>query len=183
MVRNYRTITSLTAVNITIASKILLVVLCTLSYFASGSKPLRELEWYDTKTTSEKVDGLDNYKLQDEVNAWLGTPYKAGGMSRKGTDCSGFVMSVYKKVYGITLAHSSFEMSKNTSKIKRVKRLKEGDLVFFRTTRRRVSHVGIYLKGNLFIHASTQNGVEITSLEETYYKKRFVRGGRVKQND
>lgn len=126
-----------------------------------------------------KVDGLENKELQTVVNKWLGTPYKMGGETRKGTDCSGFVRSVYKEVYDIELEHSSKLMSKNTRKVRKQRRLIEGDLVFFKIEGNRVSHVGIYLKDGLFVHASTQKGVIVTSLDEPYYKRTYYRGGRV----
>lgn len=130
---------------------------------------------------NRKINGLTDTRLQAEVNSWLGTPYKAGGTSRKGTDCSGFAMSVYKKVYGVDLPHNSREMSKTMKKVRRQGRLKEGDLVFFKIRWWKVSHVGIYLKDDIFVHASTSNGVVLSSLNEKYYKKRFFRGGRVKR--
>ena len=113
----------------------------------------------------------------------MGVPYRSGGLTRRGVDCSGFVMNVFREVYGKSLARSSADMLKrNCKKVGRAK-LKEGDLVFFRTGRgkRKVpNHVGIYLKNGKFIHASTSRGVIVSSLSEPYYVRTWLTGGRVK---
>lgn len=125
----------------------------------------------------------DNTSLYKEAAAWLHVPYIEGGTSRKGTDCSFLVYSIYKTVYNITLErNSSAMMQKNCKQIKK-DRLKEGDLVFFNTgnkSRNYINHVGIYLKNNKFLHASTSKGVMVSDLNEIYYQKTWVCGGRVK---
>lgn len=127
------------------------------------------------------VPNLKNNKLEREAKAWLGVPYRMGGTNKSGTDCSGFVRAIYSKVYGKTLVRQSRDMAKNISKkIKKERRLKEGDLVFFKIKGNRISHVGIYLKDGLFIHASSSRGVVVSSLDEKYYSKRFCYGGRMK---
>lgn len=117
-----------------------------------------------------------------EAAAWVGTPYRAGGMTKKGTDCSGMTYSIYKEVYKKKLSRNSHDMYKdNCVRIRRKRKLKGGDLVFFRTTgSRRITHVGIYLKDDYFIHASTKRGVQINRLNEPYYQKTYYRSGRVK---
>lgn len=125
----------------------------------------------------------DNYELYKEVASWLNTPHIEGGLSRNGIDCSGFVYLVYKKVYQITLERSSAKMMQKNCSKKSNRRLKEGDLVFFNTSWKRrseINHVGIYLKDNKFVHASTSKGVMISILDENYYQKAWVCGGRVK---
>jgi hypothetical protein len=111
-----------------------------------------------------------------EALAWLGIPYRFGGVDRKGIDCSGFVAQVYKKLAGVRLPHSAaaqFQWGRPVS----LKNLRPGDLVFFQTEGRSISHVGISIGGNQFIHASLSHGVTISSLREDYYAKRF-RGAR-----
>lgn len=117
-----------------------------------------------------------------EAAGWVGTPYRAGGITKKGTDCSGLTYSIYREVYQKQLARSSADMyEQNCVRIRRKSNLKSGDLVFFRTAgTRRITHVGIYLKDNCFIHASTTKGVQINRLDEPYYRKTFYRSGRVK---
>ncbi len=125
-------------------------------------------------------------RLREVTASWVGTPYRYGGMSRRGTDCSGFTMAVYKDVYGITLAHNSkTQLKENCRKELSKSKLKTGDLVFFvtngkRTRKRNINHVGIYLGDGKFIHASTKRGVIINHLNDVYYQKNWVTGGRVK---
>lgn len=127
-------------------------------------------------------DRQDNPVLYKEVASWLYVPHVDGGISYSGTDCSFFVYTIYKKVYGKTLERNSSAMlSKNCEKINK-SRLREGDLVFFCTankSRAYVNHVGIYLKENKFVHASTSRGVIVSDLDEPYYLRAWVCGGRV----
>ena len=127
------------------------------------------------------ADKKMNKKLYKEVDEWLGVPYKYGGQSKKGTDCSGLVVEIYKEVYGIKLYRSSSEIyEKNCKKIKKSD-LKEGDLVFFITSKneKKINHVGLYLKDDKFVHTSTKKGVIISELKEPYYESTFFDAGRV----
>ena len=117
--------------------------------------------------------------LYETITNWLGTPYIYSGKSANGIDCSGFVTMLYNKVYNIPLCGNSAELYTKINPVKK-KDLAEGDLVFFRIHKRRISHVGIYIGGNKFAHASRTNGVIISDLEEPYYKKYYVKGGKVK---
>jgi lipoprotein Spr len=87
---------------------------------------------------------------------------------------------VYKKVYGITLKRSANDIFLQAAPVKR-NELREGDLVFFKINSDKVGHVGIYLSGDRFVHASTSRGVVISSLNETYWQKHYHGGGRVKR--
>lgn len=120
-------------------------------------------------------------KLYSFVSDWYGTPYKYGGCDKGGIDCSCFTGLLYKKVYGVTVARNSSLIHKEADHIK-TSHLREGDLVFFKIGTKDVSHVGIYLKDNKFVHASTSKGVIINDLNETYYKKYYYEAGRVKLN-
>lgn len=122
----------------------------------------------------------DDHKLYIEASQWIGVPYRSGGSSKHGTDCSGMVYQICRKVYRVLVPRSSEEMKRNSLKVSKSK-LQAGDLVFFSSTRhpKRVAHVGIYLKDNKFIHASTTKGVIISSLKEDYYKKHWMQGGRI----
>ena len=91
-------------------------------------------------------------------------------------------MKVYSAVYNKKLERSSASiLSKNCKRIKQ-KELKQGDLVFYATgkSRKKVNHVGIYLKDNKFVHASSSRGVIVSSLKEPYYTRTFVTAGKVK---
>lgn len=122
----------------------------------------------------------DNTALYEAINSWLGVPYKYGGTDRDGIDCSAFVGTIYKQVYGISLNRSANDMLRNVNLISK-SQLREGDLVFFKNSKDKVSHVGIYLKDGLFAHSSTSNGVSVSSLENSYWQKHFYKGGRVKK--
>lgn len=127
------------------------------------------------------INKEDNHKLYIASAEWIGTPYRTGGDSKRGTDCSGMVMQLYKTVYNIRLARSTDGLLKESNKVSQ-RNLREGDLVFFtsRASRKRVAHVGIYLKNGKFIHASTSKGVIVSSLSEKYYTQYWLCGGRVK---
>ena len=122
----------------------------------------------------------ENKDLYETVNSWLGVPYLYGGTDRNGIDCSAFVGVVYKTVYGVTLHRTANDILRDVSLISR-SQLTEGDILFFTNSKGKVSHVGIYLKDNLFAHSSTSNGVSVSSLENSYWKKHFYKAGRVKK--
>ncbi|MCD7899823.1 MAG: NlpC/P60 family protein [Bacteroides sp.] len=123
----------------------------------------------------------DNHNLYIESAEWIGTRYKYGGDSKRGTDCSGFTMQIYKKVFDTTLGRSTSNQLDQSSKVSKGN-LREGDLVFFTSDNsgKKVAHVGIYLKDGKFIHASTSRGVIVSALKETYYDKHWMKGGRIK---
>ena len=115
------------------------------------------------------------------ARAFLGVQYRWGGKTPAGVDCSGLACAIYKKVYHTRLKRSSEEQrTKDCSRIAR-RNLREGDLVFFHNGRKKktANHVGIYLKEGRFIHASTSQGVIVSNLNEPYYKKCWMQGGRV----
>ncbi len=128
------------------------------------------------------IDMEDNHRLYIESAHWIGVPYRAGGSTMKGVDCSGLTYNIYKKVYRKHLKRNSDEQrQKNCRKVSK-SRLQEGDLVFFHNgkNKRTATHVGIYLKDNRFIHASTSRGVIVSRLDEPYYRRVWMQGGRVK---
>ncbi len=126
------------------------------------------------------LNGTENPALIREVSSWLGTPHRYGGTTRQGTDCSGFVIEVFKKVYQTSLPRSSSDMASHARNISK-SQLREGDLVFFRTSGgRKVSHVGIYLSNNKFVHVSSTRGVMISDLYEPYFVRTFAKAGRIR---
>jgi len=120
-----------------------------------------------------------NEKLLGAVVNWLGTPYKYNGCAKDGIDCSCFVKNVYNDVYQIELKRNTEDMAKQISSIKKHK-LKEGDLLFFKTEGNKISHVGLFLKDNKFVHASTKKGVMVSDLTEPYFEKTLYKCGRIK---
>lgn len=129
-----------------------------------------------------ELETLPNKTLLEGVDNWYGVRYRSGGNDHKGIDCSGFTVAVYSAVYGIMLPRVSRDQYHTARKISTTE-LKEGDLVFFNTRGRGVSHVGIYLGNNFFIHASVSKGVMVSSLFEPYYLQRFVGAGRIDQKE
>lgn len=111
----------------------------------------------------------------------IGAVYKPGGDNPElGMDCSGFVRYVFHEVAGLKLPHSALALSKINEVISKAD-LKPGDLVFFKTTRRVFSHVGIYLGGNEFVHASSSETgkVMISNLDNVYWSKHYEGARRV----
>jgi len=117
-----------------------------------------------------------------ESSLWLGVPYRLGGTTKKGVDCSGLANNIYKSAYRKKLERSTSLMYKKYIKKIPKKNLKEGDLVFFKISKKSkdVDHVGIFLRQGYFIHASTSRGVIVSNLSEDYYRKYWKQGGRVK---
>lgn len=114
-----------------------------------------------------------------EIISYLDTPYKYGGETRKGIDCSAFTQKVFSKSSNIELPRTARQQFKEGEDISK-NELSFGDLVFF-NTRKGVypGHVGIYIGEDLFAHASRSKGVTISSLENSYYKARYVGGRRI----
>ena len=113
------------------------------------------------------------------VKTFLGVPYKLGGSTLRGIDCSAFVKKIYE-IFNIELPRTTREQFSVGKKVEKGQ-LEEGDLVFFKR-RGNSAHVGIYIGDNQFVHASSYNRqVKIDYLDTPYYSKRFLRGVRVKE--
>lgn len=116
-------------------------------------------------------------KLDSTVHDLLGIDYRTAGTTTDGFDCSGFTAYVFKKL-GVTLPHSSASQATLGTKVARDD-LRPGDLVFFNTNGKGISHVGIYVGDNKFAQSSTSLGVTITDLDEKYWKPKYVTARRV----
>lgn len=125
-----------------------------------------------------ELESLPSKTLLENVDDWYGVRYRTGGNTKTGVDCSGFTVAVYSAVYGIALPRVSREQYRISQKISTTE-LQEGDLVFFNTRGNGVSHVGVYLGNNKFIHASVSKGVMVNGLFEPYYLQRFYGAGRI----
>ena len=123
------------------------------------------------------IDTTVNPSLYKISYDWMGTHYKYSGKSTKGIDCSGFAKTIYREAFHDTLSGGSADMAKRVNLIDK-ENLKTGDLVFFKIKRKRVSHVGVYLGNNKFVHAAVKGGVQLNDLNEPYYKRYFYKGGR-----
>jgi len=122
-------------------------------------------------------------KVLMEIIKYLNTPYKYGGNTKKGIDCSAFTQQVYKNTLSLNLNRSASDQYRQGKEITRIEDLQFGDLVFFDTGGDvKPGHVGIYIGDNLFAHASSKRGVTISSLNHSYYHSRFMGGRRVEPN-
>lgn len=109
--------------------------------------------------------------LYDQFGIWRGVPYRLGGTSRSGVDCSGLVQLTFRDLFGLQLPRTTGELAQLGDTVKPRER-RSGDLVFFRINRG-LDHVGIYLENNRFMHASASSGVMISNLDDAYWKKRY----------
>lgn len=121
-------------------------------------------------------------KMLMEIIKYLNTPYKFGGNSKDGIDCSAFTQKVYSDCVSISLLRTAKDQYSEGTPVEYVDNLKFGDLIFFNTRRNvKPGHVGIYLGDNLFAHASSKQGVTVSSLSSEYYSKRFMGGRRIEE--
>lgn len=139
-----------------------------------GSKKVRQTEG----ERIDKVTSVINYS-----KTYLGTPYRYGGMNPSGIDCSGLLYLSFLR-YGIELPRTTSELAKTGSQIN-LKQVEVGDLVFFRTSKssRKINHVGLVVnkthKTIDFIHSSSSQGVMISSINNPYWRKAYVKSRRV----
>jgi cell wall-associated NlpC family hydrolase len=128
--------------------------------------------------STEAASSVDSKELVATAKNLIGTKYRSGGTTKEGFDCSGFVGYVYEGL-GISLPRSSSGMHATGSKVDKAD-LISGDLVFFNTSGKGVSHVGIYIGDGKFIHSSTSKGVKIDKLNDAHYwGERYVGAKRV----
>ena len=135
------------------------------------------------KKYAQKMDvhpsEITNEALYRFINDWYGVRYVYGGTTKRGVDCSSFVQKVIKATLGIDLMRTAASQYVTTKNISR-NELQEGDLVFFKIKVHRISHVGVYLQNNRFVHASSSRGVMISNLNSSYWSRYYAGGGRVK---
>jgi lipoprotein Spr len=131
--------------------------------------------------TDATVEKMTNIPLLETIDRWWGTKYCYGGSTESCIDCSAFTQIVMRDAYNTTLPRTSQEQFDNTQRIE-LSELQEGDLVFFHTTGRKkdITHVGVYLHNNKFVHAATSGGVMISDLNEKYWQPRYRGAGRVR---
>lgn len=140
----------------------------------------------NVKARRVSIDKLENQtwsveKLDEFFRLWHGTPYKWGGVTQKGVDCSGFVIQAIESQF------SQAELPRSARKLAELGKevqpddLKAGDLVFFTASEApgRITHVGIFIKDNSFAHASSKRGVTLSRIDDKYYAKRLVTARRL----
>ncbi len=122
---------------------------------------------------------LKSKQLYRFITDWSGVKYRLGGLDKSGIDCSGFAFLLQKDIYGNSLPRRSRDQAE-VIREKNVAQLKEGDLIFFSFGGGAVDHVGVYLNGNYFVHASTTRGVVVDDLSLPAYQKAMVKAGSFK---
>lgn len=156
---------------------------------ADGALPTPDEAWAEIeRRKKESAALLGKWSSPDEPTllvkaamGFLGAPYRLGGFSAQGIDCSGLVKKIYQ-LFDIDLPRTANEQSRVGMRVARSD-LSEGDLLFF-NTRRRGGHVGIYIGNNEFVHAaSRKRGVRVDNLDTPYFNKRFIRAVRIKESD
>lgn len=164
--------------------KYLLLVLTTLLILSGCSRkpqpnPKPDQTSYKQSQTPAKHTGNQSTlkRLYAQYYGWKGTPYRYGGLSKNGVDCSGFVHKAYKSVFNITLPRSTKDQVKQGKRVY-INQLHAGDLVFFKTGPN-VRHVGIYLEKGKFVHASTSKGVIVSTMYSGYWKNNYWQARRL----
>jgi cell wall-associated NlpC family hydrolase len=145
------------------------------------SRLKKELTSRPTPATAYKnttPEGMNRDRVLLDILSYLGVPYEFGGADQKGVDCSGFTSAIYASAVDKRLPRSTVDQYRIGLPVTQ-ENLQFGDLVFFNTTGSPPSHVGIYIEDDLFAHASVSSGVTISSLESTYYRRRFVGARRI----
>ena len=146
----------------------------------SNSGDIEKADWLQLKyaiVLDATVETLTNVNLLKLIDDWFGTDYCIGGTSKNCIDCSGFSHVIMQEVYNVNVPRTAQEQYNESQKIK-LEDLNEGDLVFFYTGGRDISHVGIYLQNNKFVHSATSGGVMVSDLNDSYWKTRFKGAGR-----
>ena len=142
---------------------VLLILLAALLFSCAGGGAYRR------GSNNDSTDILNSV-----ARKWLNTPYRYGGSSHSGIDCSSLTQNIYMEAYRFQLPRTSEEQYKQGKPV-RLNWIRAGDLIFFKRNRNgKMDHVGVYLGNGKFIHATRQKGVIISDLNSSYYKERLV---------
>lgn len=146
----------------------------TASFSAHTKQPVYKLanavDFYDNKQVARQL--LSHYQT------WRGTPYRYGGESRQGIDCSAFVQQTFTHSLGYKLTRTTKTQIKQGHNVAKT-RLKSGDIVFFKTGSNQL-HNGVYVGNKQFMHASSSQGVTLSRLDNPYWQKTFYTAKRIR---
>ena len=149
----------------------------TFSASRLATEACKTIQFKYAQLLDTEIEAVNNFALFQFIDEWWNTAYRYGGTNKKGIDCSALTGLLMSSVYALALPRTAREQYGVSQKINR-EELTEGDLVFF-NTRGGVSHVGVYLCNDFFVHASVANGVTISSLHEAYYSNKYLGAGRI----
>ncbi len=168
--------------------KYIIITICALSFSALHAQTKKQTTQvqdpdnlagqYFSQVMGVAAKATSNTKLFQFIYDWIGTPYRFGGETRRGIDCSAFTKALYEQVFNKILSRDSRSIFRMVNPVSKDE-LQEGDLVFFKIKSRSISHVGVYIGDNRFAHASSSNGVSISTLDDKYFQRYFYKGGRV----
>lgn len=147
---------------------------------SSRNTDIEKADWLQLKYAiilDATVESLTNISLLKLIDEWWGTGYCIGGTTKNCIDCSGFAKMLMEDIYYVNIPRTAQEQYNGSSHIN-LEDLTEGDLVFFYTGGRDISHVGVYLFNNKFVHSATSGGVMVSDLNDTYWKGRLKGVGR-----
>ncbi|MEM8557153.1 MAG: NlpC/P60 family protein [Bacteroidota bacterium] len=126
--------------------------------------------------TAPHTEAETEVRLRTSADRWMGVPYKWGGTSRNGIDCSAFVRAMFQETFSVPLPRSTHTQVRVGMEVPWGE-FQTGDLIFFKTSRR-TNHVGIYLRDGQFVHASSSRGVTISPLQG-FYERKFWTARRI----
>ena len=165
-----------------VASLMLLCFLFSANAQTSSSKttsndPDNLAKDYFSQIMGVAASSTTNSKMYQFIYDWIGTPYRLGGNTKKGVDCSGFAAELYEQVFNTSIGSNSRNIYSNVDKVSK-NNLQPGDFVFFKIRSKNISHVGVYIGDNKFAHASSSRGVMVSDLNDAYWKRYYYNGGR-----
>ncbi|HFB53376.1 MAG TPA: hypothetical protein ENJ67_01470 [Sulfurimonas autotrophica] len=157
----------------------LLAIALLFSACSTTQQKYKNLPHRQTKKTSYKLHKKNfvTSTLYKEYEKWAGVQYCYGGEGRNGMDCSALVQTIYKEAFNIKLPRTTKEQIKVGKSVSK-KALKEGDILFFKTSYK-VLHSGIYLEKGEFIHASSKYGVILSNIHNPYWKTKYYKARRI----
>ena len=153
-----------------------LLIIFSLLMVSCSSVSYNQIRKPDQNITEEKVEKMQ--MIEKFIKKHYGAKYKMGATGPNTFDCSGFVLTLFREIYKVQLPRTAMKQYYAGRHISKSE-LTYGDLVFFNTNGRGISHVGVYLQDGKFGHASTSRGVMISNLSDYYFKNKFVAARRI----